>query len=256
MADFFFLSPHADDAVWSVGGLMHHLANTGHRVRLVTLFSAQALPLTDVGLAWAERSGAAPEELVRLRQTEDDLAAEALGVSRRDAGLVDAASRPWYRRGGPIGGPRAALDPLDDARGAVERFLRRQLEESAEPVLVSASGFGGHVDHQATAGAAAALEAELGVRLWFYEEFPYVIKRPLVEPRERLRGREPIEVPMSTESRRAHRAASCLYVTQVRAMWGGQAEFLADFDGASPAGQECRARVWVRGPQPELLGAP
>jgi LmbE family N-acetylglucosaminyl deacetylase len=179
MTDFLFLSPHADDAVWSVGGLMHHLAAGGHRVRLVTLFSAQVLPLTGVALAWAQRSEAVPDEIARLRHAEDALAAEALGVSRQDAGLVDAASRPWYRRAGPVGGPRAALNPLDDACWAVERFLKRLLEESAEPILVSPSGFGGHVDHHATAGAAASLEAELGVRLWFYEEFPYVIKLPL-----------------------------------------------------------------------------
>src|SRR5689334_8896132 len=110
MADFFFLSPHADDAVWSVGGLMHQLAASGHRVRLVTLFSAQVLPLTGVALAWAERSGAVPDELARLRDAEDALAAEALGVLRQDARLVDAASRPWYREAGPVGGPQAALD--------------------------------------------------------------------------------------------------------------------------------------------------
>jgi hypothetical protein len=39
-------------------------------------------------------------------------------------------------------------------------------------------------------------------------------------------------------------------------MWGGQAEFLADFDGMFPAGQEYVIRVWVRGSQPELFGAP
>lgn len=249
MSDFFFLSPHADDAVWSIGGLMHQLAENGHRVRLTTLFSAQARPFTDFGLSWAERCGVAPEELERLRRMEDVSAAECLRIEHQDAGLVDASGRPWYRQGDRIGGMQAALDPRDDACEAVERYVTPQLEASTDAILVSAAGFGGHVDHQATSGAAIVLESELPLRLWLYEDFPYVIKLPLVEPLTALRGRDLVEVPINVESRRAHRRASCLYATQVRAMWESETQFLADFDRTFPREPPCSVRVWMRGSQ-------
>lgn len=248
MADFFFLSPHADDAVWSIGGLMHHLANNGHRVCLTTLFSAQTRPLTDFGLSWAERCGVAPEELERLRLLEDVSAAGCLGIEQRDAGLLDASGRPWYRRSDQIGGPQAALDLRDDAREAVERYVRPQLEASTDPILVSAAGFGGHVDHQATSDAAISIESKLPLRLWLYEDFPYVMKLPLVEPLTALRGRNLVEIPIDPESRRVHRRASCLYSTQVKGIWGSKAQFLADFDRRFPPEPPCSVRVWMRGP--------
>jgi LmbE family N-acetylglucosaminyl deacetylase len=254
MADFFFLSPHADDAVWSIGGLMHQLAKDGHRVCLTTLFSAQARPLTDFGMSWAERCGVDPEDLERLRLMEDVSAAECLGIEHRDAGLVDASGRPWYRQGDRIGGMQAGLHPQDDAREAVERYVGSQLQASTDAILVSAAGFGGHVDHQATAGAAIALESRLPLRLWLYEDFPYVIKLPLVEPFTALRGRDLVEVPIDVKSRRAHRRASCRYATQVRAMWESKAQFLSDFDRTFPREPTSSARVWMRGPERELFG--
>lgn len=174
------LSPHLDDAVLSVGGLIAAEADAGRRVEVWTAFTGGPDPAT------------LPARLRRFadystRLVEDDAALDLLGAGSRRLGLTEGLwrtpaagpSRGWIRTllAGAGGDLRAAFRTPPDRSGFAEldtlRGLVDDLLTDPDVELLVPLGVGNHVDHVEVmlAAAQAALGPDRLVRLGFYEDF-------------------------------------------------------------------------------------
>ncbi len=156
------LSPHADDAVLSCGGLL--LEHTDATV--VTVFSGDAPQPRQGALARLAAPGA--------RRAEDAAAMSKLGCDHQNLNLLDAIDRR-DEDGLQLYGSMAALFaqvlPADSARcGEIQSALTPMLSNR---ILLCPLAVGAHVDHQLCAHAGRRLAAE-GHSVWFYEDAPYV----------------------------------------------------------------------------------
>jgi LmbE family N-acetylglucosaminyl deacetylase len=74
------VSPHLDDAVFSLGAAMHRMARRGRRVQVVTVMAGDPASATPAG-PWDRRAGfATAGEAARSRREEDRRACSLLGV--------------------------------------------------------------------------------------------------------------------------------------------------------------------------------
>lgn len=159
------LSPHLDDAVLSCAGLIDSLAGVTPCLAVTIHAGDRSAP---------RRHHTAPS----ARREEDRRAMADLGCDYLHLGFQDCI----YRRS-PTSGKLIYRDPrqgfatpnIDDAAHVEELFivLRRLCQNVGPLVLVSPMGIGHHVDHIICAYAALRL-ASKAVRLFFYEDFPYV----------------------------------------------------------------------------------
>ncbi|HET9656191.1 MAG TPA: PIG-L family deacetylase [Kineosporiaceae bacterium] len=160
------LSPHLDDAVLSVGGLIAGQVRSGRCVEVWTAFTAgPADPAT------------VPRRLrpfadYRARIAEDDAALDLLGCGRRRLGLPE---RIW--RTPPAGGLRAAFRTPEgpDGFARLAELTETAVEALSRPgaELLGPLGVGNHVDHVEVALAVLAAADRLGAwdRVGFYEDF-------------------------------------------------------------------------------------
>lgn len=164
------LSPHLDDAVLSVGGLIARQVAAGRKVEVWSAFTSGPPP------------DSVPPKLRRFadyatRLVEDDRALGLLGAGHRRFGLPE---RLWRSPvpGGPLaGGLRAAFRTPSDRGGfqqldvLVELLAGPLTDPDAE--LLAPLGVGNHVDHVEVMLAAvlAAVHAGALSRVGFYEDF-------------------------------------------------------------------------------------
>nr|AAD27813.1 unknown [Streptomyces lavendulae]AAD32721.1 MitC [Streptomyces lavendulae] len=159
------LSPHADDAVWSLGGRLARWAAEGPRPTVVTVFAGPA-----AGKPESWRSAADPA----VRRAEDRAACAELGVRHVPLGFTDAALRTasgayLYASPRRLFGPwhPADLPLLEEVRAAL-----LPLCAGASSVHVPLAA-GRHVDHRLVRGAVEPLSP---ARTVFYEDFPYRLR--------------------------------------------------------------------------------
>ncbi len=182
-----YLSPHPDDAVFSVGGLLHKQAQAGARVVVVTLATGNppSGPLSPFAQAIHERwsaSGegepalpAAPAEVVALRRQEDLDALGELGIEAIHLDVPDciyrvnpSTNRPMYTTEAALFG---TLHPSEtNLIRRVAGKLTTLLRGFGRHHLYVPLGLGQHVDHQLTRKAAESM----GGIYAYYEDFPYV----------------------------------------------------------------------------------
>jgi LmbE family N-acetylglucosaminyl deacetylase len=178
------LSPHPDDAVLAIGGLLaQHTRRGGHAV-IVTVFT---------GIPQHDRSPIARRlyphqpggEVVRIRRGED------LAAGRRvHADVVQLPHLEALYRTGPDGTPRyTELDqifsaPTSDPEPAVEPLAHQWTADGLLPTgadVLAPLGIGGHVDHwivRQVAETAHQLTYPSPWRLHHYEDQPYASRRP------------------------------------------------------------------------------
>lgn len=157
------VSPHLDDAVLSVGGLIGREADAGNRVGVVTCFTAGPPPdaVPSDRRVFADHTA---------RRAEDQRALAILGASHR---WLDLQERSW--REPPLPGPLHAFRTPhrieDFSELATIRDVIGDLVDRG--VLVYAPlGVGHHVDHVEVALAAmtAMLETRAFTQIRFYED--------------------------------------------------------------------------------------
>jgi LmbE family N-acetylglucosaminyl deacetylase len=232
------LSPHPDDAVWSVGGCLAEWAARGDRVVVLTAFDGDPPP-GPAPVGW--RAVADPA----VRRAEDARARGCLGVAGVSLGLSDAAlrrsgGRPSYPSRLSLFGPPADADEdlLAPIAAAAHDLLDRL---GAGTRLYAPLAAGRHVDHQ-LARAAVADDVPPATITW-YEDFPYRLARRDVV------GLRPQYEPVRLGDWLA--AAAC-YPSQAGALLGGVeplaralCERAVAHGGA--AGREYATRLWVPG---------
>jgi LmbE family N-acetylglucosaminyl deacetylase len=161
---------------------------------------------------------------VELRRREDAAAMEYLEVDYLWLDYLDAIYRgsPAYytQRNQLIGGEVNTAD-LEIDRQLAQDLLTLQ-ERLPDAAWYAPLAVGRHVDHQIVCSAADRL-VQRGAKVYFYEDFPYVLQAGALEARKQELGIpfEPTLVEMS-EMIPIRVAASEIYASQIAANFDGR----------------------------------
>jgi LmbE family N-acetylglucosaminyl deacetylase len=206
------VSPHLDDAVFSIGGTLARLGETAE-VTVVTCFTGSVDPATATPFALStqlDKGLAADVDYMALRREEDRRALALLGVEGCHLELLEAPHRGYDS-------PAALFAGRHDGDG-----VGPALAEALAPVLDGADvvlapqALGDHVDHQWVGVVVADLVGE-DRRAW-WRDTPYVVRRPDALPMAHMRGQE-IPVDVTDVLDRKTRAVA-RYATQVPFQFG------------------------------------
>jgi len=171
-----YASPHFDDVALSCGGLVWEQAQSGHLVNIWTVCagkppSGDLSPFaTSFHLRWK-----ANQDAPTLRRSEDMLSCQLLGAGSYYFNIPDCIYRRNHQTGGFLYASEEALTgELQPADAPIISWVQEEVARllSSEACLVSPLSLGNHIDHQLTR---TALEG-LGHPLWFYEDYPYVLR--------------------------------------------------------------------------------
>jgi LmbE family N-acetylglucosaminyl deacetylase len=209
------VSPHLDDAVFSAGGVLACLAESGHEVTVVTCFTASVPDPAGFALACQTDKGLGPEvDYMALRRAEDAAALRVLGAEPRHLPLPEAPHR-GYRSAPEL---FAGVRPGDE----VWREVRQALEPLGSDLLLAPQGLGGHVDHLQVVRAVAGLGRPT---LW-WRDAPYVLRQPGADPAPDLpTGLSPVHLPQ--DARRRADACAC-YASQLGYQFGRDSDLPAE----------------------------
>jgi LmbE family N-acetylglucosaminyl deacetylase len=172
-----FVSPHPDDVALSCGALVASLLRErGEQAMLVTVYSGPGsspslTPYQREALGFGQRPpGLTPKAAMAERRAEDQAYAAESGADLVFLDLPDAVFRGYDSEAALMGPPRMDdLPPVDE--------IRRQIARAKAEKIYFPLGVGGHVDHRLARMAGIILATELGERLTFYEDFPYIAWR-------------------------------------------------------------------------------
>ncbi|HEX5417103.1 MAG TPA: PIG-L family deacetylase [Chloroflexota bacterium] len=172
-----FVSPHFDDVALSCGGAVALEARDGDAV-IVTVFAGDPKGgLNAFARFQHERWG--HDDAVDERRREDRKAREILGADYRWLDYPDAIYRgEQYLSDEELFGP---VKPGDaELTANVTASLLELAEELSPHRVYLPLTVGGHVDHRICWAAVPALKRQ-GVRIRFYEDFPYAATSNIVE---------------------------------------------------------------------------
>lgn len=253
-----FLSPHFDDAVYSCGGTIYQLVQSGQTVRVYTVMGGtppEKLPDTpivrDLHQRW--QSGENP---VLVRRLEDEAALHGLDAEAAYNSLiadciyrVSLTGEALYATEAAIFGSVHPTDPavthltvkiasagslwqpitFDEITG-ITRFVKD--EQDAVTVYAPLS-VGNHVDHQIVRDWALDLKQQYPyLRLKFYEDFPYIRQVETI-PAALAGLRVPLTketVHLTKDAVQAKMRAVAAYRTQISSFWTDEAALTADVD--------------------------
>ncbi len=225
-----FLSPHFDDVVFSCGGTLAVQVSNGLHPLVITVFGgvpAQDLKLSSLAFQIQREMGAMNLDAATLmtnRRQEDANAMDFLHVDYLWLDYLDAIYRgePAYytQRSQLIGGEVHPADMWIDRQLAQDLVaLQERLPDAA---WYAPLGIGRHVDHQIVASAADRL-IQRGAKVYFYEDFPYVLQQGALQARlQELGGTfDPTYVEMS-EMLPLRLEAADFYTSQIDANFGSR----------------------------------
>jgi LmbE family N-acetylglucosaminyl deacetylase len=210
------ISPHLDDAVFSVGGFLWELRQSGRNVTVVTTMAGiEGQEETKIG-AQANRSGGLDSTKVdpfQVRRTEDIRAMDVLGIRYLHLDRETALNRtradgtPLYPTADHIqSGPTT-----DDATFAAVVDALRHVDQTIEHrSVLGPIGHGGHPDHKIV--HAALMEAFAGQPLFLWYDRPY-------SSGYRLRNPLAIRVPMALIAATKKVEASNCYESQTAQLY-------------------------------------
>lgn len=172
------VSPHLDDGILSVGGIIERAVANGADVTVATAFTADISPDADKSPLAVELHAfwnLGPNPFERRRE-EDVASAAILGARVLHGQLLDALYRT-----GPAGDPlyptRQSLFRPPSERDGITDALCQLLDEwisDVSPDLVLAPlGVGRHVDHVVTTNALHRLATVRPMSVALYEDMPY-----------------------------------------------------------------------------------
>lgn len=202
------ISPHLDDAAFSVGGLLAARARAGDRITILTCFTGNVARPTGFALACQLDKGLAPDvDYMALRRAEDRAACAVIGADAIHLPLLEAPHR-GYASAPELFGPRRADDGM---LGPLATMLDEHLQSLRPDLLLGPLAVGDHVDHWLVRDALGAIGRP--VLLW--EDWPYLTRAP-TRPVEPVRHRHPLDA-----ADRADRIAMCAaYTSQLGFQFG------------------------------------
>jgi len=112
------LSPHLDDAAFSLGGALARMARDGWEVVVATVFTATVPAPTGFALACQLDKGLPPDaDYMAIRRAEDEAACAALGARALHLPLREAPHRGYHSA-------TALFQPPHDGDDAAEHDIR------------------------------------------------------------------------------------------------------------------------------------
>lgn len=169
------VSPHLDDAVFSVGALLAEAVDTGWRVVVVTCFTATVPDPQGFALACQLDKGLAPEvDYMALRRAEDEAACALLDVEAIHLPLPEAPHRGYNSAPALFGDQR----PDDEVLEALRSALAPIVDDLAPDRVLGPEGIGNHIDHRIVRGALESIFVDH--ERW--ADLPYAARRPELIP--------------------------------------------------------------------------
>ncbi len=233
--EWWYLSPHLDDAVYSCGGLIAAQVRRGQAVHIWTMCAGDppAPRFSPFAQALHARWGTDGFETAALRRREDRQACALLGASWRHEDIPDCIYRQdedgrflYTSEETLFGPPHPAERPL---LRRMTRLLEERLPDRAR--LVVPLTLGGHTDHRLVRRAAEAL----GRPLWYYPDYPYARSASAAELLSRLPASARLErTPLRAAEVSAWVRAMRLYASQLTSFWEDEAAL------------EAEIRAWAR----------
>lgn len=169
------VSPHLDDAVFSIGALLARHAAAGARVVVLTCFTATIPDPQGFALACQLDKGLGPDiDYMALRRAEDIEACRLLGLEAQHLPLPEAPHRGYGSAPELFGGKH------DDDRigGALAPQLAALIAELDPDLILGPHGLGNHVDHLIVRETLAAL----GHSFVTWADLPYAARDNFVAP--------------------------------------------------------------------------
>lgn len=205
------ISPHLDDAAFSVGGLLAAHARTGDRVTIVTCFTGNVPAPSGFALACQLDKGLGPEiDYMALRRAEDYAACAVIGATAVHLPLLEAPHR------GYASAPELFAARRDDDRmlAPLTDGLAAQIAMLSPDRLLGPLAIGNHVDHWLVRDALVAL----GACMLLWEDWPYLMRAG------DRRADPPALVHPLDDADRASRIAMCAaYASQLGFQFGSVA---------------------------------
>lgn len=221
--NWIYLSPHFDDVALSCGGLVWEQVRAGDAVSIWTICAAAPDPsqsFSPFAHSLHERWGTGPASVV-ARRTEDIASCQVIGASYRHLPLYDCIYRSdaqgqyYYASEEALNGP---LHPDDAARAA--QLIQLKTEQlPADARVVCPLALGNHVDHQLTRLAAEQTRCQL----WYYADFPYVLKQPGQLQALAQAGWKRTCTPLSAAGLSAWQGCVAAHASQISTFWADEA---------------------------------
>lgn len=170
------ISPHMDDAVFSVGGIAAELAAQGNEVHVLTCFTKSVENPTGFALACQlDKNLPAEIDYMELRRQEDQKACQLLDIIPHWGDLLEAPHRGYHSA------KELFLDikKEDDIAEILLGILENCIEKIQPQLIISPKGIGKHVDHQQVCNALELLKrkfAEIKYLQWYDQ--PYLMRNP------------------------------------------------------------------------------
>jgi LmbE family N-acetylglucosaminyl deacetylase len=170
------LSPHRDDAAFSLALSISHWLNAGHTVTILTVFTRSLYaPYSDAEfvhendrLSYVSAMRLREDQLFLQRMTQNLSRSRKANVQMIDLNLKDAPIRLRTPLDQLCDTP---VNPEDPAIEKIRKALGRQSESGNLEALILPLALGHHVDHLTVRAAASPLAATLPAA--FYEDLPY-----------------------------------------------------------------------------------
>lgn len=243
--DWIYLSPHFDDVALSCGGLVWEQTQTDEQVSIWTLCagdtpSGALSPFAEeLHTRWETEPTATSQ-----RRAEDLASCQILGASTRYFPIPDCVYRQANEDGSFLYASEHALTgPLQPAEEALIERLRAQLdgETPSQAAVVCPLALGNHVDHQLTRAAAERLKR----RLWYYADYPYVLKHSNQLAALSQQGWKSKYFSVSEQALSAWQASVAAHVSQISTFWPDLAAMRAAVQAYCL--QNEGVRLWQRG---------
>lgn len=172
-----YLSPHLDDVALSCGGLLWEQARAGEEVSIWTICAGDPPPgpFSPYAQSLHQRWETGPQAVGKRRE-EDLTSCAIMGVSCYHLPIPDCIYRADIHGTHLYPSDEAILSDIHpteiDLIVSLGDMLTKKLPQDV--IIVSPLALGGHVDHRLTRTAAE----RVGCPLWFYADYPYVLKDP------------------------------------------------------------------------------
>lgn len=226
MKEWIFLSPHFDDVVLSVGGLVWELAKRGDRAEIWTICAGDPpadKPLSDYGQMLHMFWELGENDVPYARSLEDAACCWLLNAGFRRYTIPDSIYRYHPDTGLPIiNVPDDISLPLEPDEAylipPVTDFLRKNFRPECE--LVVPLAIGNHRDHVLTRKAAE----RLNIHTWHYVDYPYIIREQYDLAKFIPDGAEQFTAPISPQALLAWQDGFACHKSQIILLFPDEAE--------------------------------
>jgi LmbE family N-acetylglucosaminyl deacetylase len=222
-----YLSPHFDDAALSCGGLIWDQSSGGGIVQVWTICAGSPGNSLSPFAQQLHQRWQTGTQAVGQRQAEDERANEILQAEAHYFPFLDCIYRQDSAGRFLYASEESLFGELDPAEGPLVHRLAEHLAEraaglagDAELNVVAPLALGGHVDHRLARRAAEAWARQNPrLRLWLYQDYPYVVQHPSALPEALDSSWQKQVYPVSGPGLEKWCAAVGAHASQISTFW-------------------------------------